>query len=123
MCKYMENEQLNLDAYEQLYLLNIESQNKMSTYHVENFCTHTSQHTATFQDLSSIIDLLTGYEEYFLSYEPIAQRLDKIGRTELSKKLGEILSDIRGTLTIFRGVRQKILGTDKKVEEDTLINH
>lgn len=119
----MENEQLNLDAYEQLYLLNIESQIKMSTSYVENFCTLTSQHTATFQDLSSIIDLLTDYEEYFLSYEPIAQRLDKIGRIELSKKLGEILSDIRGTLTIFRDVRQKILGTDKKVEGDVLINH
>lgn len=123
MLKYMENEQLNLDAYEQLYLLNIESQIKMSTSYVENFCTLTSQHTATFQDLSSIIDLLTDYEEYFLSYEPIAQRLDKIGRIELSKKLGEILSDIRGTLTIFRDVRQKILGTDKKVEGDVLINH
>ncbi len=100
--EYMKNETLNLDDYEQLYLLNIESQNKMAVSDIENFCVRIRQKSVTTQDLRDIINSLRTYDAYFLYYEPIAQRLDKLGKPQLSKRLNEILCDIRETSKIFK---------------------
>lgn len=102
--EYMKNETLNPDDYEQLYLLNIESQNKMAVFDIENFCVRMRQKSVKTQDLRDMINSLNIYDTYFLSYEPIAQRLDKLGRPQLSKRLNEILYDIRETSKIFRWV-------------------
>jgi len=98
----MKNETLNPDDYEQFYLLNIESQNKVAVSDIENFCVCIRQKPVTIQDLRDIIDSLRIYETYFLSYEPIAQRLDKLGNPQLSTRLNEILCDIRETCKIFK---------------------
>lgn len=109
---YMTNEQNDLDTYEQLYLLNIESQNKMSIADVENFCSYMKQNVVTSQDLLDIINSLNMYQAYFLSYEPIAKRLDNSGKPQLSKRLGEILCDISETATIFRQLNKNIYDTN-----------
>ncbi len=100
--EYMKNETLNPDDYEQLYLLNIESQNKVAVSDIENFCVCIRQKSVTIQDLRNIIDSLRTYETYFLSYEPIARRLYKLGNPQLSDRLNEILYDIRETCKIFK---------------------
>ena len=101
---YMKNETLNPDDYEQLYLLNIESQNKMAIFDIENFCVRMRQKSVKTQDLRDMINSINVYDTYFLSYEPIARRLDKLGKPQLSKRLNEILCDIRETSKIFREV-------------------
>lgn len=115
------DEQRNPDIYEQLYLLNIESQNKMSISDIENFYTRMKQHIATYKDLLSIIDLLNIYEAYFLSYTPIVQRLDKIGKHQLSKRLDEILSDLREAIQIFQQMNKNIINIDNDIKQDTII--
>lgn len=109
----MTDEQLNPDAYEQMYILNIESQLKMSINDIEKFCIQMRQHNVTCQDLSSMINLLNTYDAYFSTYKPIAQRLDKIGKYQLSKRLDEILNDTKITIQIFRQIHQNLLNADK----------
>lgn len=106
------DEQLEQDAYEQLYLLNIESQNKISLSYVEKFCTYMKQNVVTSQDLKDIVNYLNLYEAYFMSYTPIAQRLDNIGKPQLSKRLDEILYDIRETSIIFKQLNTNIFGNN-----------
>lgn len=115
----MTDEKLNPDAYEQLYLLNIENQRKMSISDIENFRVSMKQKVVTPQDLLSIINLFRTYEAYFLSYEPIVRRLDRIGKTRLSKRLDEILIDIRETLEIFKKPYQDMLDSKNKVHRST----
>jgi len=122
----MPDEKLNPDVYEQLYLLNIESQNKMSVSDIEKFCIRLKKDDITSHDFSSIISLLESYEEYFLTYEPIAQRLTTMGRTQLSKRLDEILSDVQETLTIFKQLYKNSNGdkngANKKSDVDYINN-
>lgn len=101
-----ENERLNPDAYEELYILNIESQNKILISDIENFCSRMKENVVTPEDLSAIIRYLKMYEGYFLSYISIVDRLDKIGKPQLSKRMNEILYDIRETITIFQGLQK-----------------
>lgn len=114
----MTDEDLNPDVYEQLYLLNIESQRKMSISDIEKFCISIKEKSAI--DLLQVINLLEQYEKYFLSYEPIAKRLDKMGRTQLSKILEELLIDIRETLDIFVKLHQdlSVSKPSKKIYKD-----
>jgi DNA helicase IV len=109
----MTEEKLDPDAYERLYLLNIESQNKALMIDIEDFCIRAKQHIVTSQDVLFITNLLRRYDAYFLSYLPIAKRLDQIGKQLLSKRLDEILYDIRETSTIFQNAYKKMLEKDK----------
>lgn len=118
----MPDEKRNPDMYEQLYLLNIESQNKKIIYDIENFCTCLKKHDTTTEDLLQIINLLRIYEDYFLSYVPIVRRLDEMGKTQLSKRLDEILSDVRETSTIFKQINPNMLDKSKiRIYSQTLI--
>lgn len=100
----MTDEHLNPDTYEQLYFLNIESQYKTLVTDIEKFCSHMKQNVVVPEDISIIVHSLYMYEMYFLSYEPIAQRLDKIGRPKLYIRLNEILDDIKETAVIFKRI-------------------
>jgi hypothetical protein len=118
---YMKNEMLNPDDYEQLYLLNIESQNKMAILDIENFCVCMRQKSVKTQDLRDMINSLKMYDSYFLSYEPIARRLDKLGKPQLSKRLNEIICDIRETSKIFREVVGNV--QENISDEDNMKTH
>ncbi len=110
----MIGEESNPEIYEQLYLLNIESQNRMAISEIENFA-------ACKEDISknmlSIIETLKYYENYFLCYEPIAQRLSKNGRLQLYKRLEEILGDTRKAIDIFQCTYQK-MNTNRNIRND-----
>lgn len=110
----MIGEESNPEIYEQLYLLNIESQNRMAISEIENFA-------ACKEDISknmlSIIEMLGYYEKYFLCYEPIAQRLSKNGRLQLYKRLEEILGDTREAIDIFQCAYQK-MNTNRNIRND-----
>ncbi len=110
----MIGEESNPEIYEQLYLLNIESQNRMAISEIENFA-------ACKEDISknmlSIIEMLGYYEKYFLCYEPIAQRLSKNGRLQLYKRLEEILGDTRKAIDIFQCAYQK-MNTNRNIRND-----
>lgn len=109
----MPDEKRNPDVYEELYIMNIESQYKLLIYNIENFCTRLKGGTITSEDLQHIIDLINLYDIYFLSFEPMANRLDKIGKIRLSIRLKEILADSIETKKIFNGLI-KILSFNKK---------
>jgi hypothetical protein len=113
----MPDEKRNPDVYEQFYLLNIESQNKMLVSDIEKFCIRLKKDDIPSRDLSPIISLLESYEKYFLTYEPIAQRLTTMGRTQLSKRLYEILSDVQETFTIFQQSYHRSIGDKKSADE------
>lgn len=117
--EFMKSEIHNPDDYEQLYLLNIESQNKMAVFEVEKICERIRQKSVTSQDLRDIINSLNLYSTYFLSYEPIAQRLLKLGKPQLSERLNEILFDIRDTSKIFRDIVETMSeNNSEKINKD-----
>lgn len=118
---YMTDEHINPDSYEQLCLLNIESQNKVLVSDIENFCMNIRRHVATYQDLLSMIDSLKKYETYFLCYKPFVQRLDKLERYQSSKRLEEVIDDIRKTLAIFEQIHIDMLGDHKNMKHDVIV--
>lgn len=113
----MTNEDLNPDVYEKMYLLNIESQNTILISNIKTFCTRITNKIATLKELSSVLDLLDMYDVYFFSYAPIAQRLDALGKTQLSKRLYEISYDVQETIKIFRQLQD----ANNNIRQDTIL--
>ncbi len=118
----MIDEELDLDTYEQLYIMNIESQNRMVMCDIENFAMNKRSNVDIIESFHSIIKTLQLYEKYFLFYEPTAQRLTKNGRTQLSKRLYEILSDIHETIHIFEYGCQRAINKENLDTDIDLIN-
>jgi hypothetical protein len=90
------------EEYEDLYLSNIESQNKMAILEVEAFATKMINSDTKSEDIAFMIRRLGEYEKYFLLYNPIVESFTKMGKPNLSQRLEDVLSDIRGAALIFQ---------------------
>ncbi len=99
------SEEHNLETYEQLYLLNMESQYRAVISDIMKFIEDKKlgkePDVENTKDFIYAIDILRRYEKYFLYCESISKKLEEKGKYQLSEKLGYILGDIRGTIHIF----------------------
>lgn len=69
----------------------------------------------TSQYIMAIINQLERYEKHFLTYEPLAEYLNKASLSQMSNSLTKILTDIRNALYHYRQIYQSALNNERQL--------
>lgn len=97
--------------YEQLYLPKLNQRYEQATAWLKSNTLGARKSVAS-QEIAAIIDQLQEYERYFLTYEYLVQYLDKAGLPQMSKRLAEILGDIRKAVHTYQQLYQNALAME-----------
>lgn len=99
------------NEYEQLYLPKLNVQSEQAEAWLKSN-TLSARKSVASQDIAAIIGKLQEYERYFLTYEPLAQYLNKTGLPQMSKRLADILIDTRQSIQIYQQLYQNALAME-----------
>lgn len=101
--KLTENNNIDTSQeYERLWLQKLEEQNHI----LFDIAKGWFQGYKNSQQLSQIIVISQEWEKYFITFEPIAQKLNKDGRPHMLNRLNVILNDIRKSIQICQQMYQ-----------------
>ena len=103
---------MNPEEYEQLYLPKLEEEYKQSTEWLRSNSFNTRKYIPASKDVFGIITRLQEFEKHFLTYNSLAQYLDKRGLSSMSKRLYEILNDIRQARFEYQKLYQNALNIE-----------
>jgi len=103
------------DDYEKNQISNIESEYKKFKSEWTNHIANATNRFVTSQEIFGMLNRTKEYEKHFLSLENVAQYLDYKGRFTFSKKLKEIITDVREYIKTCSQVYQDRLDTEIKV--------
>ncbi len=97
--------------YEQLYLPKLNQQYEQATAWLKSNTLGARKNVAS-QEITTIIGHLQEYEKHFLTYESLCQSLDKAGLPQMSKRLAEILGDIRKAIQTYQQLHQNAIAME-----------
>ena len=108
----MENSQKIIPKeYEQLYLPKLEEQYTRASAWLKSNSLGMRKSVAS-QDIAIIMGQLQEYERYFLTYECLAKYLNKAGLPQMSRRLADILVDMRNAVQTYRQLHQNALSME-----------
>ena len=108
----MENSQkMTPKEYEQLYLPKLNGQYEQATAWLKSNTLGARKSVAS-QEVTTIIGHLQEYEKHFLTYESLAQYLNNAGLPQMSKRLVDILDDIRNAIQTYQQLYQNALAME-----------
>ncbi len=108
----MENSQKIIPKeYEQLYLPKLEEQHIRALAWLKSNSLG-ARKSVTSRDIATIIGQLQEYERYFLTYESLAKYLNNAGLPQMSRRLADILVDIRNATQTYRQLHQNALSME-----------
>ncbi len=105
----------NDDNYEKNQISSIEDEYKKFKSEWKNHIAYATSHFVTTQEILGMLNRTKEYEKYFLSLENVAQYLDYKRRFAFSKKLNEIIKDVRDHIRTCSEVYQSKLDNEKQV--------
>lgn len=111
----MTEDKFILENYEQSQISNIEEQHNRLISEIANFVAYSTTRFVSSHEILRLLNRLREYERYFLSCEPVAQYLNDVGKFTFSKKLNDILNDVRESIKIFQQSYQSRFDHEKQV--------
>lgn len=107
----MQPQKMTPEEYERLYLPKLNKAYEQSTEWLRsNNISVTKNVTSTY--IATVIEQLQEHEKYFLAYEYLAQYLNNAGLPQMSKRLADILADIRSAIQSYRQLYQNSLAME-----------
>lgn len=107
----MQSQKMTPGEYEQSYLPKLIKAYEQSTEWLRsNNINATKNVTSVY--IAGIMGQLQEYEKYFLTYESLAKYLNNVGLPQMSKRLIDILVDIRSAIQTYRQLYQNAVSME-----------
>ena len=99
------------EEYEQLYLPKLIKAHEQSTEWLRSNNLNVTKNVTSI-NIARVIEQLQEYEKYFSTYESLAKYLNNAELPEMSKRVSDILADIRSAIRTYQQLYQNSLAME-----------